>query len=385
MNTRADICVVGGGIIGLAVAFDIAGRGRRVTVLEAEGLGQRAAAWVAAGMLAPAAEADIADPRLTPLALASHSAYPGWIEELEAISGVESGFDRTGTLFVALDRDHIALLERLELFQHERGLRAERLGAAALLELEPRLSPGVVGGLRLADDWQVDPRRLLEALARGLAARGAELREDAPVERIEVRGDRVVVQFRRGEEPSWLDAGAVVLASGAWSFGAWSSSIEAPVAPLPMRPVKGQVVRLSGAPVVRHVVRTPDVYLVPRRSGELVVGATMELQGFDARVRAGAIWELLRDARRALPGIDELAVSECPVGFRPALRDHLPAIGAMGERIFVATGHFRSGVELAPITARLLADLVCDGRADPLLEAYSPSRFGAMEARGPGR
>jgi len=147
---------------------------------------------------------------------------------------------------------------------------------------------------------------------------------------------------------------------------------------LPLRPVKGQSLRLRGDRLLRHVVRTPDVYLVPRADGELVVGASMEEMGFDDRPTAGIVDDLLRHARRVLPGISELKLSECSVGFRPALRDHLPAIGRLDEEgLFVATGHFRSGVELAPITARLLSDLMCDARTDPLLVPYAPARFGS--------
>ena len=151
--------------------------------------------------------------------------------------------------------------------------------------------------------------------------------------------------------------------------------------PLPLRPVKGQILRLRGERQLRHVIRTPDIYLVPRADGELVVGATMEELGFDARSTAGAVHHLLREAWRAVPGVAELELAECGVGFRPALRDHLPAIGNVdGAGLFVATGHFRDGVVLAPITARLLADLICDDRPDALLEPFAPARFAAIEA-----
>mgnify|MGYP003335244832 CR=1 FL=1 len=166
------------------------------------------------------------------------------------------------------------------------------------------------------------------------------------------------------------------MTAGAWSRQIASPILGMPVVPLPMRPVKGQILRLRGERIIQHVVRTPDVYLVPRADGELVIGASMEDVGFDERSRAGAVHDLLREARRAVPGIAELDLAECNVGFRPALRDHLPAIGAVdGAGLFVATGHFRNGVELAPITARLLADLICDGRLDPLLEPFAPGRF----------
>jgi glycine oxidase len=381
MSTRTEVCVVGGGVIGLAVAFELARRGIGVTVLEAAQVGERAAAGVAAGMLAPAAEADLSDPRLTQLALASHAAYPDWVADVERVSGRDVALDRTGTLFVALHRDHLALLERLEGFQRERGLHAERVSAAEVRALEPLLAPNVVGGLRLHDDWQVDPRRLLDALAAGLRLLGGTLCEGQPVCRVVPRGGTFAVHYERGGVEDCLEAERVVIASGAFSAGAWSAHIEAPFTPLPLRPIKGQLLRLRGERLLHHVVRTTDVYLVPRGDGELIVGATMEEQGFDARVTAGAVHDLLREARRVVPGIYELELAECSVGFRPALRDHMPAVGLVADGLFVATGHFRNGVELAPITARLLADLVCDGRADPLLAPFSPLRFAPAEAR----
>ncbi|MEX2445900.1 MAG: FAD-dependent oxidoreductase, partial [Dehalococcoidia bacterium] len=177
-------------------------------------------------------------------------------------------------------------------------------------------------------------------------------------------------------------AAQVVVAAGAWSRQIASAVAgvagAADLPPMPLRPVKGQILRLRGEPLIRHVVRTPDVYLVPRSDGELVVGGSMEEQGFDGRPTAGVVHDLLREAWRVVPGVGELELVECGVGFRPALRDHLPAIGSLdGRGLYAAVGHFRNGVELAPITARLLADLMCGAQPDPLLAPYDPTRFAA--------
>lgn len=378
MSEHAEICVVGGGIVGLAVALALCERGRTVIVLERDRIGQGAAAAVAAGMLSPASEADLSDPRVTRLALESHAAYPAWVASLERSSGIAVGYDRTGTLFVALHHDHLALLERLRAFQVERGLAAAPLGARELRALEPFLAPTLVGGLRLRDDHQVDPRRLLAALAGALRRTGAPVIEGAEVSAVDAADEALAVVYARAGRPGRIACEQVVLAAGAWSGRIVIG--DAPLG-LPLRPVKGQILRLRGAPLLRHVVRTPDVYLVPRADGELVVGATMEEQGFDGSVTAGAVHDLLREARRVVPGIAEFDLAECGVGFRPALRDHLPAIGELDvPGVFVATGHFRNGVELTPITARLVADLLCDGRRDALLDLVDPRRFAPAEA-----
>lgn len=380
MSTRYDLCVIGGGIIGLSIAFEVARRGERVCVLERAAIGEDAAAAVAAGMLAPVSEADIAHPELTRLSLASADAYPAWVAAVESVSGMTVGYETTGTLIVALHRDHLAAIEHLRGFQRDRGLEADALTRAELRDLEPALSPAVVGGIYARSDRQVDPRRLLHALAAGVRALGGEVREHLAVHSARPSsagtGADFVVHGVSGGEPHAVRARRVVLAAGAWSG---EVDIGAPA--LPLRPVKGQVLRLRGERLLQHVVRTPDVYLVPRADGELVVGATMEERGFDRQQRAGAVLDLLVEASRVLPGVRELALAECNAGFRPALRDHLPAIGAAAPGVFVATGHFRDGVLLSPITAHLLADLIGGDAPAPLLDAFAPARLRPVEAR----
>jgi glycine oxidase len=181
-----------------------------------------------------------------------------------------------------------------------------------------------------------------------------------------------------GTEAVEVRSEAVLLAGGVWSGEVWPEA----AGPLPLRPVKGQLLRLRGNPLIRHVVRTPDVYLVPREDGELVVGATSEEQGFDTSVTTWAVMDLLREAWRVLPGVGELAVVEMLAGLRPTLRDHMPAIGATGvEGLFVATGHYRHGIMLAPVTAKLVADAV-EGATSELLRIFSPGRFAVEAAKG---
>lgn len=374
-GNASTVCIVGGGIAGLAIGYELARRGQAVTVLEAAAVGERAAAGVAAGMLAPYAEASVAHPDLTRLAVASHDEYPAFIETLESIAGIPAGFDRAGTLFVSAHRDHIPALQQLDAFHRDRGLRAQRLTGPEAREREPALSPAVSAGLFLADDWQVDPRRLLRALAAAIHNLGGSVRERAPVRAVErsPSGYSVTVD---GQEP--ISAGRVVLAAGAWTNEVASGTEE-----LPLRPVRGEILRLRGERLLQHVVRTPDVYLVPREDGELVVGGTSEERGFDERLRAGSVYDLLHEAYRVVPAIYDLELAETSVGFRPALRDHLPALGYLdGDGLLVATGHYRNGVELAPVTARLAADLLCEGRSDALLEPLDPRRFAPAQTAG---
>lgn len=381
MIPSVDVCVIGGGIMGLSIAHELVRRGRQVTVLEASGIGERAATGTAAGMLAPASEADLADPRLTEFALASHELYPQWINDIESESGLETGFDQAGTVWVALHRDHAVLIDRLCEFQRERGLHAEPQTTAQLRAIEPMVSPGAVGGILLHDDWQVDPRKLLTALTTLLRQAGATIEESSPVDCVRPGDAGFEVSVKRDGEQQVYHARQVVLAAGAWTHRIKRESIE-PQSPLPLRPVKGQVVRLRGnESIIDRVVRTPDVYIVPRSDGELVIGATMDEHGFDDRPTAGGMLDLLREAWRTVPGIYELEFVETTVAFRPALRDHLPSIGALEmPGLFIATGHYRNGIELAPITAKLTADLVCDDTADSaLLEALKPDRFVAAK------
>ncbi|MEX2446717.1 MAG: FAD-dependent oxidoreductase, partial [Dehalococcoidia bacterium] len=213
---RVDVCIAGGGIVGLALARELALRGRSVAVLEAARVGERAAAGVAAGMLAPASEADLSDSRITPFALAAHAGYDEWAASLEQETGVEVGYDATGTLLVALHHDHLALLDHLHAFQRDRGLQAERLTAGEARAAEPYLAPTIAGGLRTADA-QVDPRRVLRALAVALERSGATLLEGARVTGLSGDGEDYEVIYERDGEPASLRAAQVVVAAGAWS------------------------------------------------------------------------------------------------------------------------------------------------------------------------
>ena len=382
-NTQVtDIAIVGGGMVGLSVARALTQRGRHVTVIEGAQIGERSAANVAAGMLAPAAEVDLTDPLLTTLAVASHHEYGAWVADLQRDSGVDVGYEEQGTLIVAMHQDHLARLEALYAVQVERGLPTARITTAEARQYEPFLSPNIIGALR-TPDGQVNPRLLLRALPIALERAGATLFPGTRVLDVSRTGDRYTITVERDGATSTVQAQQVLIAAGAWSKQIVATIEGVPALPLPMRPVRGQILRLRGERLIQHVVRSPDVYLVPRADGELVVGATMEEMGFETKPTAGGVRHLLTEAWSTLPGTAELEVAELGVGFRPALRDHNPAIGNVdGRGLFVASGHFRNGVELAPVTGRIVANLMCgslDATDAAMIAPFAPDRFGIAE------
>jgi len=383
-SRAADVAVVGAGVIGLAVAHELARRGLAAVVVERDRAGG-GATWASGGMLAPYSEAERDPPELTALALDSLARYPAYARELERDTGVCCGLSDAGTLWVALHRDHEAELDHFAATLALRGYPAERLAAGELRRLEPGLSPRAVAGLRLADDRQVDPRALVRALVAALRRESGEIVEGVRVERVLAAGGKTTGLLGRAAdgEPVEVHAPRVVLAAGAWS----EPGIALPIPRLGLRPVKGQLVRLRGPrPLARHVIRTPDAYLVPRAGGELLVGATMEDLGFDLTPTAGAVLDLLRRGFEVLPGSYDLELSEIAVGLRSALDDPLPAIGATEVNgLYLALGHCRNGVLLAPATAQHLAATIVEGVTAPVIAPCSPARLAARAGARDGR
>jgi glycine oxidase len=368
-----DAIVVGAGIIGLSCAWRVAQRGARVLVLDRE-QPPAGATRVAAGMLAPVGELTFGEPELLEMTLASAALYPEFIAELERASGKETGYARRGALHIALDRDEATELRRIHDFQRSLGLAAEWLAPRRCRELEPGLAPSLTGGVHAAGEAAIDPRALTGALLEALAAHGVEVRSGAEIsEVIQVRQRICGVRTSAGEE---LRATALVLAAGAWSgCAAWLPPSSRP----PIRPVKGQIITLGAsekdAPCER-IVASERVYLVPRDDGRLIVGATVEERGFDCTVTAGGVHELLREAYRLLPDSAEMELVEAIAGLRPCTPDNLPLIGHGAlEGLILATGHFRNGILLAPLTASGVAELLDSDRLSEAIAAANPERF----------
>jgi glycine oxidase len=382
-DVTADVLIIGGGVIGLAIAWRAAQRGMRVVLADPEP--GRGASYAAAGMLTPVAEAAYAERELFQLGDSSLRRYPAFVAELADQSGLPTGFRQTGTLQVAYDADDLAVLNELAILRESFGVPTQRLTSRECRAAEPMLGP-VTGGLLVTDDASIDPRLLTTALLAAATRAG--------VTHLPLRALRLLAgQAARGAElddGSTVSAGQVVLSAG------WASAAIAglpPDAAPPVRPVKGQILRLRPTPAtlatglppvmlnrtVRGVVRGSSVYLVPRDNGELVVGATQEEMGADTTVTAGGVWQLLRDARVILPGVAELEMAEAVAGLRPGTPDNAPVLGPSSlPGLVLATGHFRGGVLLAPITADLITDLLTTGTL-----AASAARFSA--GRFPGR
>jgi glycine oxidase len=382
LHQPADAVVVGGGVIGLGIAWRATHAGMTVTVVdEAPG---RGASWAAAGMLAPVTELHYGEDELLALNLASAARWPGFAAEVEEASGQPVGYRPGGTLAVARDADDNAALEDLYRFQLRCGLDVQRLRSRECRQLEPGLHPSIRGGVLAAGDHQVDNRALVLALLGACERAGVRMLAGRVAE-LATQDDRVTgVVLAGGEARS---AGTVVLAAGCWSGGLGGLAAEALP---PVRPVKGQLLYLRGPadqPLCSGNVRGLEVYVVPRGDGRLVVGATVEEQGFDTRVTAGSVHDLLRAAMELLPDVAELELLETVVGLRPGSPDNAPMLGPAGpEGLVVATGHYRNGILLTPVTADAVAELLATGQVPELIAPFGPGRFaGRVPAEVGGR
>jgi len=374
--SSADVAVIGCGVIGAAIAWRLSQLGMHVVSIDpAPGDG---ATHAAAGMLAAVSESDFGEHDLTRMNVEAAKAWPAFAAELEAESGRSTGLRRCGTLTVAYDNGDRAQLRRLLDLRRQWGLDVEEITVDTARRTTPLLGPRIAGAIWAANDHQADPRQVHRALLAALEVRRVEIVRRRAVGLSRAPDGRVtgVADDSGSRHP----AGTVVLAAG------WASRDlvrDLPMAAVPTRPVKGQVLRLdsSGHPdftldhVVRGFVQSRSIYLVPRADGEIVVGATSEEQPDDRIVTAGAVFALLRDARAMIPGLDELPLIEATARARPGSPDNLPLVGASAvDGLVVATGHYRNGILLAPATAAAVTELISAGSIPT--SAADPRRFG---------
>ena len=371
-STRYDAVIIGAGLVGLACAWSASRRGLSVLVLERADAGGAGASGVAAGMLAPVTEADFGEEAALRLCLAARERWPAFAARLEEETGRSTGFRESGALVVAADRDDVEELRRLYDLHRSLGLDTEWLTPSAARGVEPSLSPRIAGGLLAEGDAQADP----QATVLALAAAAGEIAYGHEVHKIQHDGERVTgVSTSHGT----ISCDRVVVAAGAWSAAL------APAAALPVRPVKGQILQLRAragtVEPLGRIVRTPRCYLVGRGDGRVVLGATVEEQGFDMAVTAGGVHRLLEHAWEVMPEVDELELLQAVAGLRPGTPDNLPVIGEGDLSGLVwATGHWRNGVLLAPLTGEAVAELLAGGRLPEAVAGLGAERFAAAEA-----
>jgi glycine oxidase len=379
-SSKPSVAVIGGGINGLAIAWRLTQAGCAVDVYDsgAIGPGTRGATWAAGGMLAASIEAEPGEEALTALCLESQQQWPAFRDELEAASGISVGYRDEGIMVVATNRDEAAALRHHFDYQIGLGLKLEWLTPADARRREPHLGRNIAAAVHSPGDHQVENRDVLRALVVAAERAGVRLHAHTPVEALATAGGQAKGVRIAGEVHT---ADAVVLAAGAWSGGLAGVP---PEARPPVRPLKGQMLALQmdpAAPILTHTIWAPTTYLIPRLDGRLLIGATVEERGFDDTITAGGLLALLDTAWRALPTIEELPVVEQWVGFRPTSRDDAPIFGPTSvEGLFLATGHHRNGILLAPLTADAVSLAVLGQDMPEIARPFTLDRF-APKAR----
>jgi glycine oxidase len=376
-NTSADVVIVGGGVIGLSIARELALRGvRDVTVIERGDFGKEAS-WAAGGILAPQVEADRPD-EFFKLACASRDLYPAFAQALQDETGIDVQLDQTGTLYIGFtEQDEHEMRRRFD-WQTRAVLRVEWLSREDARRLERNISPNVRCALRFPDDWQVENRRLTEALLASNRRLGVQLIANSEVRSVRIENGRVT-----GIESAkrFIDTATVVIAAGAWTSNISTSATNSSA--VQIEPVRGQMLCFQTEPALtRHVIYSSRGYLVPRRDGRLLAGSTSEHVGFDKRVTDEGVVSIKSMAFEIAPGLQSAALVDSWAGFRPHAPDDLPVLGPAADidALFYATGHYRNGILLAPITAEIIADAVANRKSPRWLETFSPDRFRLVAA-----
>jgi glycine oxidase len=364
-----DVVVIGAGVIGTAITYELVARGASVTLLDCRGAGL-GSTQAAAGMLVPYLEG-FGRP-LLPLAVKSLEMYDAFVERVSRDAGIGIGYQRTGSLQVATADQSVDELQHIAAEARAAGQPCDLLDAQAAREAEPQLTPEISGALYMKSHGFVVTADLCGALAAGAIKRGARVRVPARAMRIEPRDEGCAITL---DHDAALTARHVVVAAGSWSG---QIAIDG-VPPLPVRPIRGQLLQLaSDAPPLKRIVWGPRCYLVPVSTNTVLVGATVEDAGFDERTTVAGVRDLLDSACDLVPHLWQATFVGARVGLRPSAVDEMPIIGRSSTfpGLVYATAHYRNGVLLAPLTARVVADLVLDNRDDPLMSPAAPQRLG---------
>lgn len=373
---KFDVAIVGGGVIGLSTALELATEKLRVVVFDRQQPG-REASWAAAGMLSPAPDSP-RDLPLVPLSRESLRIYPEFVAAVEEYSGKSTEYARQGALTVFLSPHGQTERDRLILEHRELGLAAEAIGIETIREWEPTIAPSAQAAARLPDEGSVEPRALMAALLAAAQSRGVEIRAECPVESLLFEQNRCIGVSLAGER---IRASTVILAAGCYSG---QLAVDTPLLGCaPTRPVRGQMLALRpDRPIIRRVLRSEHCYLVPRKNGCVVVGSTLEDAGFEKRVTPAGMRKLLDSALELCPGLAGAEMVETWSGLRPGTPDDLPILGPAGcDGLLIATGHYRNGILLSAITARLMRDWIVRGQPSFDVSAFSPLRFADVESK----
>lgn len=368
-RSTPDLIIVGGGLIGCSVGWELARQGLEVRIVE-EGVPGRGASGAAAGMLSPEPLGPEPGP-LFALTSASFDLYPEFVERVREVTGIDPGYRDEGKLYLATDEEGAREFRDSAGWMREHGHEVEWLDDDEVRRLEPAVGAETLGALYDPRDHQIGNRRLTRAVWQAAAGAGVEFHLGQRVTSLISNGKRVRgVRVAGGDE---VEGGAVLIAAGSWS-----GLIDGLPAPLPVRPVRGEIIVLEGAPrLLERVIAIGSTYIVPRDDGRVIIGATSEEVGFREGPIAGGVTRLLDSALTYLPSLESLTVAGFRTGFRPGTPDSLPILGRDPEieGLYYATGHYRDGILLAPISAHLLAGTITDGTEPPILRSFSVERF----------